>query len=281
MKQVAAAYSRTAAAWDAGPGRIYDRLAATLVDQSPVPMAGRRALDVGAGTGAVSRAVAARGGRAVAVDAARAMVAAGPRPGVVADALGLPFDAARFDAAIAGFCLNHVASPAAALREMARVTTPGGVLLASSYAADDGHPVKAAVDRALYEAGWELPEWCDAARSGPVVALSTAEGFAAAADDAGLREAHASHHEVAFDDLGTDALLRWRLGMAQSAAFFGSLDAAGQAEVTRRARELLGEPVLPLVRSVVALVARPDRALSASRRQPWGLACRQYWCERS
>ena len=38
---VARAYDRTGAAWSDGPALVYDRLAAALVAQSPVGLAGR------------------------------------------------------------------------------------------------------------------------------------------------------------------------------------------------------------------------------------------------
>ena len=53
---VGAAYSATGAAWQAGPGRIYDRLAEVMLASPPAPLAGQRVLDVGAGTGAATRA---------------------------------------------------------------------------------------------------------------------------------------------------------------------------------------------------------------------------------
>ena len=59
----------------------------------------------------------------------------------------------------------------------------GGALLASTYAADDDHVVKAAVDQALSEAGWAAPGWY-----GEVKAAMTSWGTvdaAAAASSAG------------------------------------------------------------------------------------------------
>lgn len=42
--------------------------------------------------------------------------------------------------------LNHLVDPVTALREAARVTRRGGPILVATDAADDDHPVKAAVD---------------------------------------------------------------------------------------------------------------------------------------
>ncbi len=98
LSEVADAYSATGPLWDAGPGRIYDRLAGVLVDASPISLAGCLVADVGAGTGAASRAIARLGGRPVAVDVASGMLAAGrtragrsAAPAAVADACRLPF----------------------------------------------------------------------------------------------------------------------------------------------------------------------------------------------
>ncbi|MDQ4069693.1 MAG: methyltransferase domain-containing protein, partial [Actinomycetota bacterium] len=136
--KAAAAYSATGGRWQRGPGRVYDRLAHVLVGRSPVTVHGTSALDVGAGTGAATRALLAAGAaRVVAVDTAIGMLAhdaASRPPAVVADALALPFPPASFGLTVAAFSLNHLADPAAGLAEAARVTRPGGAVVASAYA---------------------------------------------------------------------------------------------------------------------------------------------------
>jgi len=68
---VRTAYNRSADAWTGGPEAVYDRLAEVLLASSPVPLEGARVLDVGAGTGAASRAALGAGARSVvAVDVA-------------------------------------------------------------------------------------------------------------------------------------------------------------------------------------------------------------------
>ncbi|HEX7133854.1 MAG TPA: hypothetical protein VF228_14860, partial [Iamia sp.] len=75
---MAAAYSAVGPAWRQGPDRVYDHLAPLLVDACPGGVAGRTVLDLGAGTGAASRALRAAGaGAIVAVDVALGMVAHG------------------------------------------------------------------------------------------------------------------------------------------------------------------------------------------------------------
>ncbi|MDN5860477.1 MAG: class I SAM-dependent methyltransferase, partial [Pseudonocardia sp.] len=102
---VATAYSESARAWACGPARVYRGLAEALVQASPVPLGGRLVLDVGAGTGVAGDAVCAAGGRVVAVDLARGMIAATAGPGVVADVRALPVRTGSVDGAVAAFCL--------------------------------------------------------------------------------------------------------------------------------------------------------------------------------
>ena len=83
------------------------------------PLAGRIVLDAGAGTGAVSSALAAAGARAVAADLSFGMLAWNARarpPCVVADIRALPVAAGCVDDAVAAFVLNHHVSPRLALR---------------------------------------------------------------------------------------------------------------------------------------------------------------------
>ncbi len=110
----------------------YDLLAATP---------GSRILEVGCGLGDDAAALAGRvapGGSVVAVDGSQAMVdAARKRHGDiaglsfdVADAAQLPYGDATFDGCRIDRVLQHIADPAAAIRDMVRVLRPGGVLVA-------------------------------------------------------------------------------------------------------------------------------------------------------
>ena len=255
--ELAAAYSATGAAWELGPGRIYNRLSEVLVSRSPVSLAGRTVLDVGAGTGAASRAAGAAGAVPIAADAAFGMVAAdrGRRPPAVqADARALPFPSASLGGVVAAFSINHLTDPVPALREAARVTEPGGPVLVSSYAEDDGHPVKAAVEQALREVGWEPGAWYDAVRDQATAQLATVDRVRAAMRAAGLTgEVHAIG--VEFPELGADDLVAWRLGMAQHAPFLATLPGGGREGIHARAVELLGGDVPTLRRSMLVLAA--------------------------
>jgi len=255
---LAAAYSATSGVWQRGPGRIYDRLAEVLVARSPVTLEGARVLDVGAGTGAATRAVLAAGAAAaVAVDAAFGMLvhrAADRPPAAAGDAVALPFADSAFDAAVAAFSLNHLPEPAAGLREMARVTRRGGPLLVASYAADDSHPVKAAVEAALSGRGWTPDPWYVTMRAGATAELATVAHATGAAVAAGL-DASVEVVHVPFPNLDAHDLVEWRLGLAQHAPFVARLPPAERDALAADAVRRLGDQPPPLIRSVLVVGA--------------------------
>ena len=121
------AYEAAARLWAEGPGPVYASLADALLAAAGEDLAGgarpggwtiagRRVLDLGAGTGVAGRAALAAGARSVVcADSAPGMLrrcGAGLRP-VAADATALPFRDGCFDLALAAFCLGHLADPAA------------------------------------------------------------------------------------------------------------------------------------------------------------------------
>ena len=253
---VAGAYSATGAAWEKGPGRIYNRLADVVLGLSPVPVDGRTVLDVGAGTGAASRAIARAGGNVIAMDVAFGMLAANRRgrpPSVQADAGRLPFADGRLGGVVAAFSLNHIPDPVAALRECARVCAPGAPVVASAYAADDSHQAKQAVVDVLAEYGYAPEPWTVALYRDVVPLLADRERCEAAARAAGL-EATVRAVRVPFAELNRDDLVAWRLGMAQHAPFVAGLSSADREAVRRQAGEALGDAP-PLVRSILVISA--------------------------
>ncbi len=90
-----------------------------------------RVLDAGAGTGTLAAALLATGAAVTAVDPDEEMLALVARTAPDAQ-LGraalphLPYATASFDVAVANFVVNHLTDPRAGLRELARVTRPGG-----------------------------------------------------------------------------------------------------------------------------------------------------------
>jgi demethylmenaquinone methyltransferase/2-methoxy-6-polyprenyl-1,4-benzoquinol methylase len=102
--------------------------------------AGDRCLDVACGTGVSTEELARSGATVIGIDRSPGMVSQGGGRSVdirVGDALSLPFEAHAFDAVTIMFGLRNVVDPVAALREMARVTRPGGRLVVCEFS----HPV--------------------------------------------------------------------------------------------------------------------------------------------
>lgn len=123
-------------AYDQFMGRFSVRLASPMADLADV-RARQRALDVGCGPGALTTELVRRLGPAAvaAVDPSASFVAAaqGRHPGVdvrQAGAEALPFADHIFDRTLAQLVVHFLRDPVRGLREMARVTRPGGVVAA-------------------------------------------------------------------------------------------------------------------------------------------------------
>jgi len=254
-RSLADAYSRTGAAWEDGPGRIYRRLSEVLAACVPGGVSGRQLLDLGAGTGAAGRAAIAGGAaRVVEVDFALGLLVVGREtrpPGVASDIRALPFRDESFDAVVAAFSLNHLADPRGAAAEAARVLRPTGGLVVSAYAADDTHPVKQVVERACAGRGWRAPDWYRDLQRDAMPRLATPER-ALDALAAVLPGAGADLVRVPFPELDRRALVEWRLGMAQFAPFVASLDPLAQQALADEAVAALVDDVT-LVRSIVVV----------------------------
>jgi ubiquinone/menaquinone biosynthesis methyltransferase len=106
------------------------------------PVTGRLALDLAAGTGDIAFALAGAGARVVALDITPRMLElaaekAAQRSGscvfVVGDMLALPFPRDSFDLVTTGYGLRNVPDLAAAIDEIARVLTRGGVALSLDF----------------------------------------------------------------------------------------------------------------------------------------------------
>jgi demethylmenaquinone methyltransferase/2-methoxy-6-polyprenyl-1,4-benzoquinol methylase len=124
---VAEKYDRTNTVLSFGRDRSWRR--STRAALKPQP--GEVVLDLGAGTGVSTQELAKSGAGVIGVDISLGMLAVGRRVRpqvklVAADALALPFPDKTFDAVTASFVLRNVANTPAALRELARVTKPGG-----------------------------------------------------------------------------------------------------------------------------------------------------------
>ncbi|MFZ0412121.1 MAG: ubiquinone/menaquinone biosynthesis methyltransferase [Candidatus Acidiferrales bacterium] len=98
-----------------------------------------RVLDLACGTGDFSQIVLRRlpHARPIALDLTERMLhearARGLRDAVCADATSLPFPPATFDAVFVGYGLRNFPSLDAALREISRVTRPGGLMVSLDF----------------------------------------------------------------------------------------------------------------------------------------------------
>ncbi|HEX5027288.1 MAG TPA: class I SAM-dependent methyltransferase [Gaiellaceae bacterium] len=135
-------------------GPSYDRVGAALsFGQDPrwrrflvsrLPRDGGHVLDVATGTGLVAAELLARGFDVTGLDQspdmlARARARFGPRVELVeSSAEALPFDEGSFDHLTVTYLLRYVDDPADALKELARVVRPGGVVASLEFGVPSG-----------------------------------------------------------------------------------------------------------------------------------------------
>lgn len=169
---------------------IFEPMSHRLVSAAGVESA-QRVLDVACGTGVVSRAAAravGRGGTTTGIDLNADMLAAAARASDdpiefrLGDVGDLPFEDGSFDVALCQEAVQFFPDRVAALREMRRVTRPGGRVAFSVFRSLDHHPVYATFAAALGEhAGPEA----EAMMESPF-ALGDPEVLRSAALEAGL-----------------------------------------------------------------------------------------------
>jgi demethylmenaquinone methyltransferase / 2-methoxy-6-polyprenyl-1,4-benzoquinol methylase len=129
---VARRYDVTNTVLSGGRDRAWRRATRDALRLAP----GELVLDLAAGTAVSTRQLAATGATAVACDFSLGMLRAGRRRAVAkvaGDALALPFADGAFDAVTISFGLRNVADVDTALRELARVTRPGGRLVVCEF----------------------------------------------------------------------------------------------------------------------------------------------------
>lgn len=113
--------------------RMLDDLEVELVERFG---RGKSVLEVGCGTGLLLERVARFAAAAHGIDLSAGMLDRARARGLAvteAPATALPFDDASFDVAYSFKVLAHIPDIAGALREMARVVRPGGLVLAEFY----------------------------------------------------------------------------------------------------------------------------------------------------
>ncbi len=187
---VAPKYDRTNAVLSMGQDRRWRTATTRGVALKP----GEVALDLAAGTGTSSVALARDGGRVVACDFSLGMLAAGHarRPDlafVAGDALRLPFADASFDAVTISFGLRNLADTDAGLAEMRRVTKPGGRLVVCEFSHPTWAPFRGVYLGYLMRA---LPAVATKVSSNPDAYVYLAESIRAWPDQAKLADKIAS-----------------------------------------------------------------------------------------
>jgi ubiquinone/menaquinone biosynthesis C-methylase UbiE len=259
-------YARSGPRWAFGAELVYRPIAAELVATSPHRLTGRTVLDAGAGTGAATAALRRRGARILAMDLSPAMLAwqASARPPcAVADIRSLPLPASSVDDSVAAFVLNHVTDPATGLAELARVTRPGGAILAAVFANDSRSAARDLIDAAAAAAGWTVPTWYLEMKTTAVPILSTAAAMAAAAREADLTHVHADERAVDVGITEPRQLVRYRLGHPAFAAWLDAIGPERAAAFAAGAEHAVGTVMRPYQPSVVFLSAvtrhRPHR----------------------
>jgi SAM-dependent methyltransferase len=244
-----------AESYDRFMGRYSRHLSAQLADLAGVA-APQRVIDVGCGPGALTGELVRRLGAAAvtAVEPSERFVAAvrerQPQVSVHrAAAEQLPFPDGTFDAALAQLVVHFMDDPLAGLREMARVTRPGGTVAACvwDHAAGGQGPLSAFF-LASHELDPAAPAESDraGARQGQLGELFRAAGIGEVEETALI----ASVDHPSFEDWWAP----FTLGVGPIGAFVGALDDAGRARLRELCREAL--PPEPFTLNARAWAAR-------------------------
>ena len=136
-KEIASMFDSLASRYDVMDALMtggLDRVWMTALRKAVAPHPGERILDLAAGTGASSAALAKGGAEVVACDLSEGMIEVGRERHpeiefVHGNAMDLDFEDGSFDAVTISWGLRNIPDPQLALREMARVVRPRGRLV--------------------------------------------------------------------------------------------------------------------------------------------------------
>ena len=181
---VARRYDLTNDVLSMGQDRRWRREVLAAVD----PMPGEHVLDLAAGTGTSSEPFRERGAVVVPCDFSVGMLQEGKRklphlPFTAGDGTQLPFADDTFDAVTISFGLRNIVDPDAGLREMLRVTRPGGRLVVCEFSSPVVELFRTVYIEYLMKA---LPSIARAVSSSPDAYVYLAESIRAWPDQAGL-----------------------------------------------------------------------------------------------
>ena len=184
--RVASRYDVTNDVLALGKTRKWGRLVADAVGAT----SGQRVLDIAAGTGTSSQAFADRGASVVACDFSLGMLQVGrsrlpAMPFVAGDAMRLPFADDSFDAVTISFGLRKIHDRLLGLREMQRVSRPGGRLVVCEFSTPVFPPFRTVYEEYLMKA---LPAIARRVSSNSSAYEYLAESIAAWPDQRGLAE---------------------------------------------------------------------------------------------
>jgi demethylmenaquinone methyltransferase / 2-methoxy-6-polyprenyl-1,4-benzoquinol methylase len=180
--EVAPRYDRTNTVLSLGQDRRWRKAVNDALALRP----GERVLDLAAGTGTSTVALARSGATVVGCDFSLGMLREGRGRGVplvAGDALRLPFADGSFDAATISFGLRNVADTAHALRELLRVTRPGGRLVVCEFSHPTWRPFRTVYSEYLMRL---LPAVATKVSSDPSAYVYLAESIRAWPDQPGL-----------------------------------------------------------------------------------------------
>ncbi len=181
---VARRYDLTNDVLSMGQDRRWRREVLAAVD----PLPGEHVLDLAAGTGTSSEPFRERGAVVVPCDFSVGMLQEGKRklphlPFTAGDGTRLPFADDTFDAVTISFGLRNIVDPDQGLRELLRVTRPGGRVVVCEFSSPTWAPFRTVYLEYLMKA---LPTVARAVSSSPDAYVYLAESIRAWPDQAEL-----------------------------------------------------------------------------------------------